>query len=70
MSKRWDNICSMADQDAASLYASLLWKFAQQSRPDLLKIIEITHPIAFRIGGTETIQEITQAIMDVGCWWP
>jgi hypothetical protein len=56
--------------DAYRLWSKTLHRSAEVSRADLLTNLIALMPVITYLGGEETVSEISQAIHDIGEWWP
>jgi hypothetical protein len=68
--RRWDDMGWNNSEEEFQYLNTILWKYANSSRPELLHRIDELSPVIYKLYGVNGITEIIKGIQDTAEWWP
>jgi hypothetical protein len=63
-------LSDLSDQDAYALWSSLLRRAPERTREELARDLGVLAPLLARLGGTQALQKVFEALEAARRWWP
>jgi hypothetical protein len=63
-------LSDLSDQDAYALWSSVLGRAPERTREELARDLGVLAPLLARLGGTQALQRVFEALEAARRWWP